>query len=236
MFVGHLAAAFVGKRTSRSTSLAWLVLAVMFVDLIWPLFLLAGIERVRIDPGNTAFTPLAFDHYPWTHSLLMGIAWGVALGAAASSRGVSTAGASLLAVLVASHWVLDFISHRPDLPLWPWPDGVYGLGLWHSIPATLLVEGLLWLAGILAFLRSRRPLGVSGRVALWSFLLVTTMLWASSPFSPPPPSETALLGFALFSWIVVPWAWWIERTSETRTTTPTGSPAPSSRVAGSRRA
>jgi len=216
MFVGHLALALSGKRISRDTSLVWFMIAANLVDLIWPLFLLAGIERVRIDPGNTAFTPLAFEWYPWTHSLLMGAAWGVALGALARGRSVTRHGALLAGALVVSHWVLDVISHRPDLPIWPWPDGVYGLGLWRSIAATFVVEGLLWIAGLAVFLRTRRPRGVHGQVALWSFVLLSTVLWATGPFSPPPPGERALALFALFGWTIVPWAWWIERTSDPR--------------------
>ena len=216
MFVGHLAVALTGRKASRSTSLVWFVVAANLVDLIWPLFLLAGLERVRIDPGNTAFTPLAFESYPWTHSLLMGIVWGIALAALARWRGVSRTGAWLVAGLVVSHWVLDFITHRPDLPLWPWPDGTYGLGLWRSIPATFAIEGLLWVLGIVLFLSARRPRGVRGRIAFWSFVLVSTLMWAASPFSPPPPDERTLEMFSLVGWIIVPWASWIERTSEAR--------------------
>jgi membrane-bound metal-dependent hydrolase YbcI (DUF457 family) len=217
MFVGHLAAALTGKTASRGTSLVWLVAAANLVDLIWPLLLLAGIERVRIDPGNTAFTPLAFEWYPWTHSLAMGVVWGIALAAVARAFGVAASAARLIGALVVSHWVLDFLTHRPDLPLWPWSDRVYGLGLWQSIAGTFAVEALMWLTAIALFLRVRRPLGVRGQLALWSFVIVSTSLWAISPFTPPPPSERAVAWFGLFGWIVVPWAWWIERTSAPRT-------------------
>jgi hypothetical protein len=214
MFVGHLALALGGRKVSRATSLVWLMIAANLVDLLWPLFLLAGLERVRIDPGNTAFTPLAFDAYPWTHSLLMGVAWGIAFGALARWRGVTRWGAWLIGALVLSHWALDFVTHRPDLPMSPWADGRYGLGLWQSIPLTFTVEGVLWIAGIALSLRVRRPGGVHGQVAFWSFVTVSTFLWATSPFSPPPPDARALALFALVGWVIVPWAWWIERTSE----------------------
>lgn len=214
MFVGHLAVALTGTKLSRPTPLVWFVLAANLVDLIWPIFLLLGLERVRIDPGNTAFTPLAFESYPWTHSLLMGVVWGIALAALARWRGVSSAGAWIVGALVVSHWVLDFVTHRPDLPLFPWPNGVYGLGLWNSIPATLIVEGLLWIAAIAIYLGVRRPRGIQGQIAFWSFVLISTLLWASGPVSPPPPDEHALARFALIGWIIVPWAWWIDRTSD----------------------
>lgn len=216
MFVGHLALALAGRKASRTTSLVWLMAAVNLVDLVWPMFLLAGLERVRIDPGNTAFTPFAFESYPWTHSLLMGVAWGGALGALARWRGLSSSAAGLIGALVVSHWLLDLVTHRPDLPLWPWPNGVYGLGLWHSIPGTIAVEGALWIAAIAVFLGVRRPRGLQGGIAFWSFVLVSTLLWISGPFSPPPPDERSLALFALMGWITLPWAWWIERTSEPR--------------------
>ena len=114
MFVGHLALALAGKKIRPATSLAWLMAAVCLVDLIWPVFMLAGIEHARVDPGNTAFTPLAFDSYPWTHSLLMGIVWAVAFAALARAFGVSASGAGLIGVLVVSHWALDLITHRPE--------------------------------------------------------------------------------------------------------------------------
>lgn len=216
MFVGHLALALAGKRAGRRTSLVWFVTAVTLVDLIWPIFLLAGIERVRIDPGNTAFTPLAFDFYPWTHSLLMGVAWGAAFGALARWRGVPRRTAALLGALVVSHWLLDLVTHRPDLPIWPWTNGLHGLGLWHSIAGTIAIEGALWVAAIVFFLGARRPRGLHGHAAFWSFVLVSTFLWIGGPFSPPPPDERSLALFALMGWITLPWAWWIERTSEAR--------------------
>jgi hypothetical protein len=216
MFVGHLALGLAGKRTSAPTSLVWFVAAVTFVDLIWPIFLLLGIERAHGDPGNTAFTPLSLDSLAWSHSLLMSVVWASAFAAIALWRGVPAPTAWLLGVLVLSHWILDFLSHRPDLPLWPGGEGRYGLGLWDSMTGTYVVEGALWIAGIAIFLSARRLRGLGGAVAFWSFIVVNTAIWATSPFSAPPASERALALFALAGWIVLPWAWWIERTSEAR--------------------
>jgi hypothetical protein len=216
MFVGHLAVAMAAKKVDRTTSLVWYLAAANLVDLIWPILLLAGVERVQIDPGNTIFTPLDFELYPWTHSLLMGVVWGGLLGLAASRFGVSKAGAITIAALVPSHWLLDFLTHRPDLPLVPWGGGVYGLGLWNSLAGTLLVEGALWALSIALFLSVNRVQGWKGHLALWSFVLVSTFLWVSGPFSPPPPDAGSLAYFALIGWIILPWGWWIERTSGAR--------------------
>ena len=133
MFVGHLAVALVAKRGAPAVNLGWLMAGVTALDLIWPVFVLAGVEHVRIEPGATAFTPLVFDSYPWSHSLVMAPIWGLALVAAARWRHV-TAPAWLLVALVVSHWFLDFASHAPDLPLWPGPSPRLGLGLMRREP------------------------------------------------------------------------------------------------------
>jgi len=206
MFVGHLALALAGKRAAPSVSLGWLVAAVTASDLLWPVFLLLGVERVRIVPGAMAFTPLVFDSYPWSHSLLMGLVWGAVLAGIARWRGISARAAALLGALVVSHWVLDFVTHAPDMPLWPGPSPRLGLGLWNSIPGTFLVEGTLWAAAIVLYLRVVGAGDRIGQVAFWSFVVICTLMWASGPWSPPPPNPRALAWFALAGWIVVPWA------------------------------
>ena len=137
-----------------------LVAAAFGLDLLWPAFLLLGVEHVRVDPGNTAFTPLAFDSYPWSHSLAAALLWApsppVAIGGLDGLRP-----RILIAAAVVSHWVLDFVTHRPDLPLWPGGPQV-GLGLWNSIPGTILVEGTLFIIAIEAY---RRAFKARDRVA-----------------------------------------------------------------------
>ena len=204
--MGHLAVALAGKRAAPSVSLGWLMAAVCASDLLWPIFLLLGWEQVRIVPGATPFTPLVFDSYPWSHSLLMGCVWGAALAALGRWRGIPSRGATLLALLVLSHWALDFVSHAPDMPLWPGPSPRLGLGLWRSIPGTFLVEGTLWIASIALYLRLRRPAKGLGQAAFWSLVIVCTAMWAAGPWTPPPPSPRALAWFALIGWIIFPWA------------------------------
>jgi hypothetical protein len=205
MFVGHLAVALAAKRSAPAVNLGWLMAGVTALDLVWPVFVIAGLEHVRIVPGATAFTPLVFDSYPWSHSLAMAFVWGVVLAVLARWR-TAVPISGLLVGLVVSHWVLDFASHAPDMPLWPGPSPKFGLGLWDSIPLTLIIEGATWIAGIALYLRvpARRTAGA--RIAFWSLVAVCTVMWATGPWSPLPPSERALGWFSLIGWLIVPWA------------------------------
>lgn len=211
MFVGHLGVALIGTRLDPSLSLGWFVGAAMALDLLWPVLLLASLERVRVEPGAMAFTPLVFESYPWSHSLLAAAAWGAVLAAVARRRRASARAAGLVALLVVSHWVLDAATHAPDLPLWPGPSPRFGLGLWRSVPATLLVEGAFWSVALAAYRRAHRPIGRARRIAFWSLVLVCTFMWAAGPWGPPPPSAHALAWFALISWMLIPSAVWADR-------------------------
>jgi len=210
MFVGHLATALAVKQVEHRAPLGLLVGAAFGLDLIWPALLLAGVETVRIDPGNTAFTPLAFDHYPWSHSLSMAVVWSILAGRVAAGVLKHTRAGLFVGLTVLSHWVLDFVTHRPDLPLWPGGSQV-GLGLWNSIPLTLIVEGALFAVGVALYLRTTRPRDGGGNWAFWALVVLTTAIWISGPFSPPPPSVTAIAVVGLALWLFPLWAWWIER-------------------------
>lgn len=213
MFVGHLAVALGAKKLAPSVGLPWFVAGALFVDLVWPILLIAGVETVRIEPGATAFTPLVFESYPWTHSLLMGVVWGGVLAGIAKLGGVSGAALPIVALTVPSHWVLDFVTHAPDLTLAPGQAAGYGLGLWDSVPATIALEGTLFAGAVLSFLTVRRPRGAKGVAAFWSLVVVTVTIWLGAAFGPPPSTVTGLAYSALALWLLIPWAAWIERTS-----------------------
>ena len=140
MFLGHFAVSFGAKKPAPAVSLGTMFLAAQFVDLLWPLFLLLGLEHASIEPGNTAVTPLDFYDYPFTHSLAGTLLWSCVLGLAyfAVKRNVRNAVAVGLAV--SSHWFLDFLTHRPDLPLWFSGGPHVGLGLWNSVAGTVVVR------------------------------------------------------------------------------------------------
>ena len=210
MFVGHFAVAFATKRAAPRIPLSLLVGAVIALDLLWPILLLAGIETVRIDPGNTAFTPASFDHYPWSHSLVMTLVWAALLALVAMPRLRSAALAAIVAAAVASHWLLDFVTHRPDLPIWPGgPE--YGLGLWNSIPGTFIVEGAMFAVAVALYNAAFPARDRAGTWAFWGLVIFTGVIWASGPWSPPPPDPRAIAYVGLAMWLFPIWAAWIER-------------------------
>ncbi len=191
MFIGHFALGFAAKRAVPGVSLAMLFVAAQFADLLWPVLVLAGIEQVRIDPGNTAVTPLDFVSYPWSHSLLLLAGWGVLVGGA--YRGIAGGRRSFLVLwaLVVSHWVLDWVTHRPDMPLQPY-GAVYGLSLWNSFPGTVLLEGALYAAGVFVYLRATTPRPGSGAWGIGSLAVTLPVIYLANLFGGAPPSVTAI--------------------------------------------
>lgn len=184
------------KRLEPRVPLVVWVLAAFGLDVLWPLFVAAGLETVRIDPGNTAFTPMDFASYPWSHSLLMSVVWGLLAAVLVNRRWPVARAGALVAAAVVSHWVLDFITHRADMPLWPGGLRV-GLGLWNSVPGTLIVEGAFALIAIVMFVRALPARDAIGRWAFIGLLVFVGLAWASGPFSPPPPSVPAVIGATL---------------------------------------
>jgi hypothetical protein len=210
VLAGHLAVALASKRVDRAVPLGAAAAAAFGLDLLWPPLLLLGIERVQVDPGNTAFTNLDFVSYPWSHSLAMCAVWAVAAMLLARAARRSWRTGVLLGALVFSHWLLDWITHRPDLPIWP--DGpLAGLSLWNSIPGTILVEGGLYAVGIGLYMRATRARDATGRWALVGLLVLIGAIWVTQPWSPPPPSATAVAWGGLALWLIPPWAAWAER-------------------------
>lgn len=212
MFIGHFAVAFAAKKIEPEVSLGTTFAAAQLADVVWPVFVLTGIERVAIAPGDTAVTPLRFESYPYTHSLVAAVLWGAAFGGLHYLSRRRPRAALVLGLLVVSHWVLDVASHRPDMPVTPWGPLRLGLGLWDSVPATVLVEGALFAAGVWLYAsatRARDRVGLYGFAALVAFLVA---LYAGNLLGPPPPSPAAI-GWAgiLGAAILLVWAAWIDR-------------------------
>jgi hypothetical protein len=212
MFIGHFAVGFGSKKFAPHTNLAVLISAPMFLDILWPFFLLFGWEHVRIDPGNTRFTPLDLYDFPWSHSLLMSAAWATAFAAIYYLFSRYRAGTIVVWVGVVSHWVLDWITHRPDMQLYPGGQR-FGLGLWNSIPGTLAVELTMFAIGIWLYARTTRA---RDRIGSWGFYAYVALLLAayiSDRFGGPP--ENVMSDIVRPAMIAIPllilWAWWFDR-------------------------
>jgi hypothetical protein len=212
MFLGHFAVAFAAKRAAPGVSLGALFLAAQLADLVWPVLVLAGVERFEVRPGITAFTPLDFIHYPYSHSFVALAAWGAAFAALYYAlRRSGARPALLLAALVLSHWVLDVASHRPDMPLTLGGTARVGLGLWNSVPATLIVEFALFAAGVYLYARTTRALDRIGRFGFHGLVAFLALAYIASFAGPPPPSVEAVAWSALAMWLLVGWGYWIDR-------------------------
>jgi membrane-bound metal-dependent hydrolase YbcI (DUF457 family) len=210
MFIGHFAVGFASKRVAPAASLGVLMAAPMALDLLWPGFLLAGWEQVRIDPGNTALTPLDFVSYPYSHSLAMALLWGVLFGVVYWAITRYMTGAITVMVGVISHWFLDAVTHRPDLPLYPGGTARVGLGLWNSVPAAVAVESLMFVAGVWLYASITRPKDRVGRYSFWGFVVFAVVSYISNVLGPPPPSAEFLAWFSLGVWMFPLWAWWFD--------------------------
>jgi len=216
MFIGHYALGFAAKRAAPAVSLGALFAACQFADLLWPTLVLLGVEHVEVVPGATVVTPLAFTFYPYSHSLLAVIVWAALFGLGYRAvRHSGPAAALVLGALVVSHWVLDFTTHRPDLPL-VFGEPRVGLGLWNSFAGTIAVEGTLFVAGVAVYLRATRARDRTGTIALWAMIAFLALAHAANLAGPPPPSAIAVAWSAQALWILALWGWWVDRHREPR--------------------
>ncbi len=171
-----------------------------------------GVETVEIDPGNTVMTPLNFVSYPYSHSLLMLLVWSVLFALAYRTvRGWNRAAIVTVAVLVVSHFVLDLVTHRPDLPITPTGSRRIGLGLWNYPAAALTLEIALFLIGTTLYLSVTRARDAIGRIGLWALIVVLVALYFSALYGPPPPSPAAIAAAGQLLWVFVLWAYWVDR-------------------------
>ena len=211
MFIGHFAVALAAKKAVPKTSLATLFAAAQFVDLLWPILLLFGLEHVRIDPGNTAMTPLDFYDYPITHSLVGAIGWSVLFGAAYYFRRKLRREAIIVGLLVFSHWILDFVTHRPDLPLVGNDSVKFGMGMWNSFAATVTVESLMFMGGVWLYMRATQPNNKIGTYAFAGLVVFIAFIHIANIFGPTPPNVQMIAIAGNASWLFVVWGWWIDK-------------------------
>src|SRR5579862_569066 len=211
MFIGHFAVGFASKPLAPRTSLAWLMAAAQLADLLWPVFLFLGWEHVRIDPSATRFTPLDLYDFPLSHSLAALALWATIFGGIYWLLTRYRAGALVLWFAVISHWVLDWITHRPDMPLYP-GGSRFGLRLWDSIAGTMIVELAMFSAGVWLYARATRPRDRIGRYGFAGYVLIMLVLYIGDRFSGPPPDVQSLLWVSIvFAPLVLAWSWWFDR-------------------------
>jgi hypothetical protein len=212
MFIGHFGLGFGAKRAAPSVSLGTLFIACQFADLLWPALLLVGVERVEVQQGATLMTPLNFVSYPYSHSLLALCAWGALFGVAYSViRQRRIRPAVTIALLVVSHWVLDYVTHLPDLPLTLHGSTRVGLALWNSLPGTLIAEFGLFGIGLVVYLRDTKPRDRAGSIGFWSLVAFLVIIYIAATFGPPPPTPAAIAWSAQAMWLLVIWGYWVDR-------------------------
>jgi hypothetical protein len=211
MFIGHYAVGFAGKSVAPKVSLGWLLLAAMFIDLLWPTLLLLGLERVRLASSETAVMPLIFEHYPISHSLLAVVGWAVLVAGLYLLMRRDRLGAVVLGVLVLGHWGLDALVHKPDLPLFPGSTTLIGLNGWSSLPLTLAIEVPLFVFGVWLYARTTTALDAHGRWGFFALVLFLLAVYAGSLFGPLPPNADAVAWAAQLQWLVILWGLWIDK-------------------------
>jgi membrane-bound metal-dependent hydrolase YbcI (DUF457 family) len=212
MFIGHVALGLAAKRFAPRAPLSLLLAAPLVSDLLFPILLLLGREQMRLIPGEHGFLAMELVHMPYSHSLLASVGWAALLGLGYFAWRRDSRGALVLALLVPSHWVLDAVTHRPDVPVLISGGPRIGLGLWNSIPATLAVEGALFALCVWRYTSSTRPNGRAGAISLWSLIGLLVVMQLNTALGPPPPAVEPMAYLMLAMWLIPVWGAWIERT------------------------
>jgi hypothetical protein len=218
MLTGHFAITLIGKRIEPKLSLGTLVLASMLCDLLWCAFMIAGVEQVRVKPGVTstagmrALDALEASEIAYSHSLLTTVLWSTILAFAFFTRRRNSRAAWIVFGAVLSHWFLDFISHPPDMPFLPGEMRRVGLGLWKSVPATLIIEGALWVTALVVYVRLPHRHTQAGSYVFWIGAVLLTAAWVGN-IAGSAPTNVSTIGYTsgTFFLLTVVWAYWVNR-------------------------
>lgn len=216
MFIGHFGAGFAGKKFENTASLGTYFMAAQWIDLIWPILLLLGIETAEIKPGVTTVTPLDFTYYPFTHSLFGAIVWAVLFGVVSFFFITKSRTAIILGLLVLSHWFFDLLVHIPDLPIFPGASLKVGFGLWNSLPATIILEGLIFTLGIYFYYKSTKAKNKIGTYSLIGLIVFLIAMYISNLVGPPPPTIEMIGIVGNAQWLIVLWGYWIDKNREAK--------------------
>jgi len=213
MFVGHYGVAYAAKPAAPSVPLWVYFLAVQWLDVVWSILVLLGVEKLHIVPGITEANALDLYYMPYTHSLsgaaVLSLLYGAVVAMALKERRRATFG--VVSAVAFSHWLLDLLVHVPDLPLYADSHKV-GLGLWRHVAISFPVELLVLVAGAWVYARAVPAANVRGRNVLWGFNALLAALQVYANFGPPPSSETMMAMMALsFYGVLAAMAAWVER-------------------------
>ncbi|HTM94087.1 MAG TPA: hypothetical protein VL095_16820 [Flavisolibacter sp.] len=211
MFIGHFGAGLAFKKAARPLSLGLLFLAAQFLDLLWPTLLLLNIEHVQISTDKNDVIPLLFTDYPYSHSLAMVLVWSALFFVVYWLFKRDVRGALILGLAVFSHWILDLIVHLPDLPLYPGNSPMVGLELWRWLLATVIVEGFIFVIGIVLYLKTTSPKNKTGVIVFWILITLLVVSYIANLFSPPPPSVKAIAWAGQAMWLFVLLGFWVDR-------------------------
>ena len=215
MLIGHYGAAFALKPAEPRISLGVLFVATQFVDMLWIVLVLIGVEKAHVAPAGS-ITPIEFTYYPWSHSLLMSCVWALAAFLLVRLLPIykgprHTRAALIVAACVLSHWFLDLPMHHADLPILF--HGPYvGFGLWDYPAWSAVTEAVLLFAGFWIYRwKARRPNYLLLVLALFLFVVLLINTWG-----PPPQNIGAMASTGLAFYVfVAAVAWWLDRPSST---------------------
>jgi hypothetical protein len=216
MFIGHFGLSFAAKKAAPKVSLGTLFIATQFVDILWPFLLVFHVEKVAIVPGYTKTNAFEFLYYPYTHSLLMGVIWGAVAGVVYWLFKRDKRGAIVVGLCVLSHWFLDLIVHTADLPLTPFGDFKVGFGLWNNVAIALILEIIIFLAGVYIYATFTKAKNKVGRWAFWALVIFLLVFDIGNTFGPVPPDSLMILfvSSVVLMAIIVSLAYWIDKNRE----------------------
>jgi hypothetical protein len=210
MFIGHQGVAFAAKAVAPRANLGLLFFAAMWLDILWPILLLAGVEEVRVTPGITMVSPFDFVYYPYSHSLLFALLWGLVFGRIVWALTHDGRISLVAGLVVFSHWLLDLIVHREDLPLMPGSDEKVGLGLWNSWAGTLIAEFVVFGGGLFLYLTATRARDRIGSLALYALAALLVVMYLISLNTVPTDDPRILAAGSLSLLLLIAWAAWAD--------------------------
>lgn len=211
MFIGHFAAALAAKKTDNKPSLGTMFMAAQWLDLLWPVLLLTGTEKVLIEPGNSASTPLNFIHYPVSHSLFAVLIWAFLFGLVYFFMKRNIRSTLVIGLLVLSHWILDLVVHIPDLPITPFSDYKVGFGLWNYKYLSLATELLFFFWAVYLYAKATVAVNKTGNISFWSLIILLFLIHLMNAFGPPPSAVKPVAIVGLAQWLLVAWAYWTDK-------------------------